>query len=1023
MSCSGTSDCDCGCCAGTSVQTPQQISNTPGLSAVSYRVGTWNSFKESMLARLSSADYPALQALKTRADDDFTIAFLDSTAMVLDILTFYQERLVNESYLRTASQLRSLTELSRLIGYQPAPGVSASTYLAFTLKAAPGQPPNPAAAPITISAGTKVQSVPAQGQTPQTFETSADILAKPDWTALPVQTGLTWAPQTGDTSVYLAGTATQLQPGDLFLIVGDERAGPPSDPTNENWDIRVVGAVTADGQNNRTLVTWSEGLGSGTVTPAQDNPKFYPFRQRATLFGYNAIQPYLLDQTNLSIPGNYIVSNGDWNFDSVDQTQYQNSLIDLDSLYPKIVPESWIALITPDPSSAPPPWYLEVPTEEHVDLIKPQLSRAEFSSEEVSHQLIVPPKEQIPPTTPDQSSTRSPSGLVSLYLVNAITTVARSDFGISAKISRAATDAPANALQTYYDATRQTSALVQSELLAVTEQPLTFPLYGTTISLEALRTDMAAVQVLAISGNRQKIALAPGVIPPTFQPNDNPNNSRSLVAGEILTLTSPPPVAPPSIVGPPPIAMPQWDASGTALTLNVEDSHGRPGTVWAPLNNFVLAPSSNSDPVVSEYALVNQIDSTSDPGHTQFQLANALTYCYDRPSTTVNANVGMATHGQSVTELLGSGSASTPNQSFTLKQWPLTFVQSAAAPSGRLSTLTVPVNGAAWTEVPTLYEQSPMASVYATLNQSDGTTDVLFGDGVEGALLPTGQNNVQAKYRVGSGSAGNVAPGALSTLMDRPLGVSGVTNPEAASGGQDPQSVDDIRTNAPQTVLTLGRAVSITDYQNYAATFAGISKAYASWIPYGPGRGVFLTIAGVGGAEVSQASIATLVASLRNFGNPLISIAVQPYVETLFSFSAGLVIDPAYDGPTVQAATQQALVEAFSFAARSFGQGVSVDEIAALIQGIPGIIASNVTGLSRGPSSQGGDLASLTGLSTTAILNQWLAQQITINRPFTDPPNRLSAYLPIPSTQGLPQPAEILVIDPRPGIVGLGTMS
>jgi hypothetical protein len=986
MSCSGTPGCDCGCCAGTSVQTPQQIANAPGLAAVSYRVGTWSSFKESMLARLSSADYPALQPLKTRADDDFTIAFLDSAAMVLDILTFYQERLVNESYLRTASQLRSLTELSRLIGYQPAPGVSASAYLAFTLKAAPGQPPNPAAAPITIPAGTKVQSVPAQGQTPQTFETAADILAKPDWTALPVQTDLAWAPQTGDTSVYLAGTATQLQPGDLILIVGDERAGPPSDPDDHHWDICVVTTVKADGQNNRTLVTWSGGLGSFGGTPAQKSPKFHAFRQRAALFGYNAIQPYLLDQTQLTDISNYL--NGDeWDFSSADAALYQSGLVALDSLYPKITPNSWIALIAPAVLGA---------------LFAPSLA---FSSS-------------------------LPGMMILLCLVNSIGTVAQSDFGISAKISQAATDAPATSpdgpymLKAFYDATRTTSALVQSELLAVAEQPLTFPLYGTTISLETLRTDMAAVQVLAISGNRQKIALAPGASPPTFTPDDNPNNARPLQAGEILTLTSPPSATPPSITGPLPIAMPQWDASGNPLTLNVEDSHGRPGTVWAALNSFVLAPSSSSDPVVSEYALVKTIDSTSDPGHTQFQLTQPLTYCYDRPSTTVSANVGKATHGQSVTELLGSGSASTPNQTFALKQWPLTFVQSATAPNGRASTLTVPVNGAAWTEVPTLYDQRPTASVYATLNQSDGTTDVLFGDGVEGALLPTGQNNVQAKYRVGSGSAGNVAAGALTTLMDRPLGVSGVTNPEAASGGQDAQSVAGIRTNAPQTVLTLGRAVSITDYQNYAATFAGISKAYASWIPSGPGRGVFLTIAGVNGAEVQPDAIATLVTSLHNFGNPLIPIAVQSFVETLFSFAAGLVIDPAYDGPTVQAAVQQALRQAFSFAARSFGQGVSIDEIAALIQSIPGIIASNVTGLARYPtSSQGGDLASLTGLSTTTILNQWLSQPITLNRPFSDPPGRLCAYLPIPNTQGLPQPAEILVIDPRPGMVTLGAMS
>ena len=92
---------------------PAGETNPPGLSAIAYRTGTWATFQESMLARLSSSDYPALAALKTRDDDDFTIALLDASAMVLDILTFYQERLANESYLRTATQLYSLTELSR----------------------------------------------------------------------------------------------------------------------------------------------------------------------------------------------------------------------------------------------------------------------------------------------------------------------------------------------------------------------------------------------------------------------------------------------------------------------------------------------------------------------------------------------------------------------------------------------------------------------------------------------------------------------------------------------------------------------------------------------------------------------------------------------------------------------------------------------------------------------------------------------------------------------------------------------
>ena len=186
---------------------------------------------------------------------------------------------------------------------------------------------------------------------------------------------------------------------------------------------------------------------------------------------------------------------------------------------------------------------------------------------------------------------------------------------------------------------------------------------------------------------------------------------------------------------------------------------------------------------------------------------------------------------------------------------------------------------------------------------------MLTGDGVEGSTLPTGQNNVRATYRIGSGAAGNVPANSLITLADRPLGVSGVSNPEAATGGQDPQSADDIRSNAPQTVLTLGRAVSITDYQNYASTFAGIAKAYAIWIPYGPNRGVFLTVAGTGGAALlpGNPTLGNLITSLQNYGNPLIPIIAETYVETLFTFSANVRYDPEQNQPTVLANLQQTL--------------------------------------------------------------------------------------------------------------------
>ena len=62
MSCTGEANCSCGCCAGIAVLTPQGESNPPGQASIAYRTGTWATFKDSMLARLSSSDYPALAA-------------------------------------------------------------------------------------------------------------------------------------------------------------------------------------------------------------------------------------------------------------------------------------------------------------------------------------------------------------------------------------------------------------------------------------------------------------------------------------------------------------------------------------------------------------------------------------------------------------------------------------------------------------------------------------------------------------------------------------------------------------------------------------------------------------------------------------------------------------------------------------------------------------------------------------------------------------------------------------------------
>src|SRR5262249_867689 len=156
---------------------------------------------------------------------------------------------------------------------------------------------------------------------------------------------------------------------------------------------------------------------------------------------------------------------------------------------------------------------------------------------------------------------------------------------------------------------------------------------------------------------------------------------------------------------------------------------------------------------------------------------------------------------ETTNEILGSGDARVPNAAFGLHQSPLTFVAAATA-TGRRSSLAVRVNDLLWQEVDSLYGHGPNDRAFegavAAASQAAGRV----GDGVEGAIPPSGDHNVRATYRHGIGLGGNVAAGKLTTLLSRPLGVSGAVNPEAASGGEDPEDEARARENAPLTVLT-----------------------------------------------------------------------------------------------------------------------------------------------------------------------------------------------------------------------------
>jgi len=487
-------------------------------------------------------------------------------------------------------------------------------------------------------------------------------------------------------------------------------------------------------------------------------------------------------------------------------------------------------------------------------------------------------------------------------------------------------------LAAYIGDTANVTAYVQSEQLTGARLPVTSAVWGQSIAV-AGGQQIPPGQPAAVSGKRVRL-LIPAGTNSVFTTAGGLSGSSA--DGQIVLLDS---------------AQQTVDPSGNTL-LSVITTSGVAGTLLLPnqpggpsITGFL--PAGQADPVTGEAVTIQGVTPAGDV--TTLYLATPLTRAYDCSTVTVNANAVLATHGQTTQEILGSGDATNAALSFSLKQAPLTYLTGPAG-SGAQSTLQVWVNNLRWQEVPSLLGSGPADRVYTTSVDATGHTIVRFGDGTRGGRPPTGQANIRAVYRTGTGVAGMVAAGQLSQPLDRPQGLSSVTNPSPATGGQDPAMADEMRASAPLPTLTLGRVVSLQDYQDYALAFAGIGKALATYAWSGDTRGVFLTAAGANDAVLAPGDpvFTSLLTALHQAGDPYVPVSVVPHVPVLFTFTAAVAIDTTtYDPSAVLGQAWQAVSATFAFGQRELGQGVAASEIIKVIQGVPGVLAARLTGLQR----------------------------------------------------------------------------
>jgi hypothetical protein len=1030
-----------GICPCDSFVHPQILYNPPELTAIAYRVGDYIGFREALLR--SRPGEVELINWRPGATGDLAVQMIEWWAYLADILTFYNQRIANQDYLRTADLPEGVQNLIRILGYRPRPGIGATGTLAAVMTGIKT---------FTLPAGFQVQSKPGPGKQPQIFELGAPVtVQKPDvLAAFPPPSPLLLGPD--GSSVLLAGSIASIKPGDQLLLLPKNWS-----PTDVDYALVTVASAAPETAPNKAINTRIALTApiDRLMTAQADDYRLLRSTQKARLWQFPAAADSVLH--DLSNGSGIVHLNAIARLISVgDPLLFQAA---------GTAPFSQIAGVTayseavyyanpsgspPDPTVPPPsPPNIPIPIlHSAVSFLAapqqagwlPSTDAATLTADLTASgdQIIdlsvftqAGQQQLAAVTVPGAAQALQPEGLVTggnmLWLTgldaagidqavltnNASPSSIRAYTDTDGSIKFSAVLLPGTMGEVWWyvgiDAATVADYLAQNEAtltsidayldtdgtvkFAVVMAPsgATFWWYwgidagGVTSFLSSNNARLTNISAYVdIDGT---IRFAVIMVP------DNGQNfwwywglDASAVAAAAITsnatLTSLDTyIAADGTVryavvmqAAPQLPVSNWGVDfatlavlygyqdvGTLIESPASTLTGTSIDLVTPLPAEILP--MNDEPILIGDATGNGIASlgtaaTAAPG--TIGLSDIL------PAATLDAplsvffNLLSVSRGKTVArEVLGSGDATiSVGQEFVLQKSPLTYLQSGASSSGAgyTSALQVWVDGVQWSEVPSFYGQPPNAQVFVTREDDRNKTHVQFGDGVNGARLPSGTNNVVASYRYGSGAESPDA-GTLSVILQSWPGLKSIVNPVAVGGGSDPDPISKIKTYAPQSVLTFGRAISANDYEVIAAQAPGVARAtsYCLWDTTQQ-RMLVKVYVGEDFNAVSSANTALSAASDPNRPYKVLLATAVPLALQL-----SLVVDPRYVPDDVVNGVTAALIDPdrglFGVSVVRIGQSVFHSRLAKVCLSVPGALAVHDLSLSGATTQCGPDCA------------------------------------------------------------------
>lgn len=276
-----------------------------------------------------------------------------------------------------------------------------------------------------------------------------------------------------------------------------------------------------------------------------------------------------------------------------------------------------------------------------------------------------------------------------------------------------------------------------------------------------------------------------------------------------------------------------------------------------------------------------------------------------------------------------------------------------------------------WAQVDDLTTQESSAKAYEVSFDGSGRLSVRFGDGVAGKI-PT--DTITVEYRTTAGLTGN-APvrsirGTLQAVLAGGLGTasityenSGYTTPDgdvilgAAAGGENRESLAELKTNVPAFLSTLDKIITLGDYDLNVVRVPGVALSFTNILEAGPyvnatrvhvwgNEVVTFTAESFDGDRQSAADYtryAELPLSLVDDIQAYIAertmvtthaVIVRPEVAWVDLYFDTVKYESGYDADEIHAAVTAAVVAVFE---NSTGFAIRISDLYDAVEGVEGV--------------------------------------------------------------------------------------